>query len=190
MHELAHLLPDPSPRLVAAYREIQHTRMAGLPFVHAALEVEAIAFAPWEAAWLGVMLTPWFMNLMLLPYDPLRWVPLAVGDKRTHRFPAGRYSFVGGDDAAIGNYQSCSLFSPVDAFADHTTARLVATLAREALFDPAHAADADNLAGGPELTPTRRPAPMAGLEAKLEAPLGRRDFLRGRFAGRAHDDRG
>ncbi len=64
----APLLPDPSPRLNAAYRAIAR-RMDGLNFVNPAIDVEAVAFAPWESHWLGAMVTPWCINLMLLPRD-------------------------------------------------------------------------------------------------------------------------
>ncbi len=56
---------DPSARLVAAF-EAAAVRMRGLPIVNPALAVEAVGFAPWEGHWLGVMVTPWFINLTLL----------------------------------------------------------------------------------------------------------------------------
>jgi NiFe hydrogenase assembly chaperone HybE-like protein len=56
----------------------------------------------------------------------------------------------------------CSLFSPMDAFADQHGARIVARLARAALLDPATDDDAPK-------------------ETALRAPLSRRDLLRGRF---------
>ena len=34
-----------------------------------AIDVEAVAFAPWESHWLGAMVTPWCINLMLLLAD-------------------------------------------------------------------------------------------------------------------------
>ena len=68
-------LPDPSARLTAALREVAR-RMEGLGFVNQALEVEAVAFEPWQGHWLGVMVTPWFMNLVLLPRQPSRWQAL------------------------------------------------------------------------------------------------------------------
>jgi [NiFe] hydrogenase assembly HybE family chaperone len=182
MTEGTTLLPDPSPRLDAAFRAAG-ARMAGLGFVNPALEVEAVGFAPWQGHWLGVMLTPWCMNLMLTPRDPAAWQPLAAGAKRRYGFPAGEYEFVGACDAALGEYLVCSLLSPLLEFDDHATARLVATLAREALFDPAHAEV--------PATPAESGAgPIARLEANLAAPLSKREFLRGRFAGGDHDDRG
>ena len=181
-------LPDPSSRLVAAHRDIHARRMLGLPFVNASLEVEAVGFAPWNGAWLGVMLTPWFMNLMLLPGDAARWIRVPVGGKHTYRFPAGDYEFIGGEHVLLGEYQSCSLFSPVLEFEDQVTARLVAALAREALFD---AGNADTPAY-PAPTLSARdpsPAPLGCLEAELDAPLSKRDFLRGRFLHGEHVDR-
>jgi len=176
----AALLPDPSARLVAAFRRIHAERMQGLSFVNPALEVEAIGFAPWQGAWLGVMVMPWSINLLLLPHDPSAWKPLALGAKRRYRFPAGDYDFVGANDDTIGEFQMCSLFSPALEFADHATARLTAQCARVALLDAANAE-----------SPAQEPArPIADLEANLGAPMSKRDFLRGRFLEGGHGDRG
>jgi [NiFe] hydrogenase assembly HybE family chaperone len=183
------LLPDPSERLVGAFREVA-ARMHSLPVCNAALDVEAVAFAPWEDAWLGVMLTPWCMNLMLLPRDLARWRPLPAGAKRSYRFPAGSYEFVGASDAAIGDYQVCSLFSPLHEFSDHATAALVAQLAREALFDPDNAEASDGAVQSVAASPVSSgPGPLARLEAQLDVPMSKRDFLRARFIGGDRDPR-
>ena len=130
---------NPAARLEAAFRAIAAARMRGLPVVNAALEVEAVGFAPWDAHWLGVLVTPWCMNLVLLPREPARWASLPPGKKVAYRFPAGVYEFVSGHEAAVGEYQACSLFSPMFEFADHAAARLTAQAALEALFDATHA---------------------------------------------------
>ncbi|MEP7181832.1 MAG: [NiFe]-hydrogenase assembly chaperone HybE [Betaproteobacteria bacterium] len=187
MNDAVTLMPDPSLRLTAAFRTVAE-RMTGLGFVNPVLAVEAVGFAPWEGHWLGVMVTPWFMNLVLAERDPALWQPLGQGEKRRYRFPAGDYEFIGARDEAAGEYQLCSLFSPVLEFDDHTTARLVAELAREALFD------VDNAEVGEmpvaNLTPAAAPGPVAQLEKKLDQPLSKRDFLRGRFLAGGDDDRG
>ncbi len=108
----APLLPDPSPCLTAAYRSIAQ-RMDGLTFVNPAIEVEAVGFAPWESHWLGVMVTPWCINLMLLPRDASAWTSLPQGQKLSYRFPAGDYDFISSRDETVGEYQMCSLISPV-----------------------------------------------------------------------------
>ncbi len=169
-------LPDPSARLEAAFRHIE-ARMHGLAFVNPAIRVEAVAFAPWKSYWLGVMVTPWSMNLLLLPREPGAWRPLAPGEKRRYAFPAGSYDFISARDPALGDYLACSLFSPVLEFADHDTARQTAVLARAALFDAAHAEAPERL----REAVTAEPGPLAEIAASLDAPLSRRDLLRGRF---------
>lgn len=169
----AALLPDPSARLDAAYRAIAR-RMEGLNFVNPAIEVEAVGFAPWQAHWLGVMVTPWFINLMLLPRDAAAWSSLPQGQTLRYQFPAGAYDFISSRDDAVGEYQMCSLISPVLHVPDHATAREIARLARDALLDEANAPV-------PEVPDAEKPGPLAHLKEQAEAPLSKRDFLRGRF---------
>ena len=169
-------LPDPTPRLNAAFREAA-ARMPG-DLVNPALEVEAVGFAPWQGHWLGIMVTPWFMNLVLAPRAQRRWQSIRVGDKRKLQFPAGIYEFIGASDASVGEYQSCSLFSPMHQFESHAAARLVAQLAREALFDPANAEQPEDA----------REAPPAATHAEEAQSITKRDFLRGHFAGGGDGD--
>jgi [NiFe] hydrogenase assembly HybE family chaperone len=185
------LRPDPSSSLVHSFRLVA-TRMRGLTFVNTALDVEAIAFAPWQGHWLGVLVTPWFMNLILAPRDDAAWTRVKPGKTRTYHFPAGAYDFIGARDDVAGEYQMCSLFSPLLHFDDQATARLVAGLAREALFDSAHAENAQppvgNLSPAPVASsPGSRP--LEKLEAQLTAPQSKRDFLRARWTGGDHGDR-
>jgi [NiFe] hydrogenase assembly HybE family chaperone len=153
---------DPAARLEAAFRAIAAGRMRGLPFVNAALEVEAVGFAHWDAHWLGCLVSPWFMNLVLLPREAAAWQSVAPGDKVAYRFPAGTYEFVSGREDAIGEYQACSLFSPMFEFADHDSARLTAQAALQALFD---AANSDTTYAPPA--------------APARPPLSKRAFLGG-----------
>jgi [NiFe] hydrogenase assembly HybE family chaperone len=176
----APLLPDPSPRLTAAYRTIAQ-RMDGLNFVNPSIEVEAVGFAPWESHWLGVMVTPWCINLMLLPRDGAAWTSLPQGETRRYRFPAGDYDFISSRDEAVGEYQMCSLISPVLEIPDQAAAREVATLARAALLDPANAPVPDTPKAAEE-TPT--PGPVEQIEKQAHAPMSKREFLRGRFLRR------
>jgi [NiFe] hydrogenase assembly HybE family chaperone len=172
------LLPDPSARLEAAFRSVAE-RMRGLAFVNPALAVEAVGFAPWKGYWLGVMLTPWSMNLVLAPREPAAWRALAAGEKRRYDFPAGSFDFISARDDAIGDHLVCSLFSPVLEFADHDTARETAVQARAALFDGAHAEPREELpAAG-----AAAPGMLAEIAHTLDAPVSRRDLLHGRFRG-------
>jgi [NiFe] hydrogenase assembly HybE family chaperone len=181
MNEAQDRGPDPSAALEATYRQVAETRMCGLPFVNPALAVEAIGFAPWEGRWLGVMVTPWFINLVLAPLDAAQWRSIGQGEKRRYAFPAGEYEFIGANEPSVGEFQVCSLFSPVLEFEDQATARFVAQHARAALLDTAnrevHVVDEP------------RPGPIAQVEQALDEPMSRRDLLRGRFLPDADADR-
>ena len=175
--------PDPSAALTAAYAAVAE-RMAGLPVVNPALAVEAIDFQRWEGHWLGVVVTPWFMNLTLAPAEPSSWVALPVGGKRRLRFPAGDFEFIGAHDPGFGDFQVCSLFSPMDRFEDQPGARLVAQLALKALFDPANAEPAPVPAGA-AAPPEAPPAASSVAEVAGSTPTvdeAKRNFLRGRVA--------
>ena len=171
-------LPDPSPRLDIAYRAIAK-RMEGLNFFNPALEVEAVGFAPWESHWLGVMVTPWCINLMLLPREREGWTSLPQGKTLRYRFPAGDYDFISSRDDTVGEYQMCSLISPVLELPDHATAREVARLARAALLDPANAPVPD--VPNADEDDADRPPTIAQLQEQASAPMSKREFLRGRF---------
>jgi len=157
-------------RVEAAFDRVLRERMAGLPFVNDALRVEMIGLRRWHGLWLGVLVTPWCMNLMLLPGDgpgaddemQAKWPRPAVGDYAHFAFPAGVLSFLAGCEGEAGEYLSCSLFSPVFEFADHAAARQVAETCLLALLEPQAAAAQAGAATGP-------------------AHPGKRDFLRGHW---------
>lgn len=162
---------DPTARLEAAFTRIWKTRMAGLPFLNERLRVEAVGFRAWEGQWLGALVTPWFVNLVLTPGEGA-WAALGAGGERIVTLPAGGFRFVSGHDAQIGEYHACSLFSPAQGFGDHEAARAVAAASLEALFDAGNNAKA------------------RAAEAPPPAPVSKRDFIRGRFSGTGHVDRG
>jgi [NiFe] hydrogenase assembly HybE family chaperone len=174
--------PCPGARLEATFRSVAQQRMAGVPILNHALSVEAVGFRPWSEHWLGVLFTPWFMNLWLMPRVVARWQPIAVGASRHYVFPAGVFEFIGGHEATIGDYQACSLFSPMFDFADHAAAHDTAVAALAALFDRAHreTGDTDLAAAAPD---TQAPA----AAAPAGRPLSKRDFL---FGPPRNTDRG
>lgn len=187
MNDISSVSPteDPARRVEVAYAKIAATRMAGLPFLNTALRVEALGFRRWNGQWLGVLVTPWSMNLLLLPYAAAQWTPLPQGGERHASFPAGNFRFISGHDELLGEHHSCSLFSPMFEFADHEGARLTALAALDALFD----ADNAEPAGAPQPEPTCV-GPLEEIRANLAAPMNKRDFLRGRHLVTDHDDRG
>lgn len=132
---------DIANRLEACFEEIRVSRMTGVPILNEALSVAAIGGREWNGHWLGVLVTPWFMNVMLLPLEAAQ-APVAPGTKRGFVLPAGRFEFIAGLEEAIGSYWMCSLFSPVFEFGDQETAEAAAAAALDALFEADGEADA------------------------------------------------
>jgi len=93
---------DPARHLEAVFRDIERTRMAGLPILNTALTVEAIGFTPWQGHWLGALITPWFLNLVLVPGAQGEWPHAAEGERIVRRLPAGDRGFYGCFEPVIG----------------------------------------------------------------------------------------
>ncbi|HSO07615.1 MAG TPA: [NiFe]-hydrogenase assembly chaperone HybE [Pelomicrobium sp.] len=157
---------SPGPRLEAAFRRIRDERMRDVPILNPRVEVEAVGFRVWEGRWLGILITPWFMNVMLLPREGGPWIDVAPGAEITWRFPAGDYLFLGGREEAAGDYQMCSLFSPMLEFEDHAAARATAEACLELLLQP------DAAAEPPE-------GPVATIRDNVARPMSKREFLSG-----------
>lgn len=143
------------PALEETFRAIAARDMAGVPVVNDKLGVKAVGFRHWDGQALGVLVTPWFMNLVLLPLDAAAEAPV-VGTKRLVEFPSGRYEFVQGFDTRLGPWEGCSLFSPMFEFRTMIEAVDVAEAVMTALFDP------DIREGG---------APTAEIRQRREAEL-------------------
>jgi [NiFe] hydrogenase assembly HybE family chaperone len=181
---------DSIERLQAAFARIHAARMGDVPILNSRLKVEAVGTRSWNGSTLTVLVTPWFINLMLLPAaDDIRaaWTALPIGTSMMHRFPAGRFDFLIGEEDEIGRYQMCSLFSPVLEFEDHEAARLAAAAALQALFDAS--LDPSNssakVAEGAAARAAAGMAPPADREESRSAQEPtRRGFLKGKVASR------
>ena len=179
--------PSPADALERVFRTVLQRQMLDMPMVNPALSVEAVGFQPWHEHWLGILITPWFMNLMLLPRVSANWQPIAERESRHYVFPAGVFEFIGGRDPVLGDYQACSLFSPMFEFADQAGAHATAAAALAALFDVA-SRDRGEVAA---LQPADRAAQGDVLPGAVPAPaarvLSKREFL---FRPAARADRG
>ncbi len=111
--------------LVRHFEKIYRERMQGLPIVNKRLDVEAIGFGHLGEHQLGVLLTPWFMNLLILPGTD-EWSGLARGSTVALPLPNGSYDFTVCRDDALGTYLTAVLFRTVADFPDRETARAVA----------------------------------------------------------------
>jgi [NiFe] hydrogenase assembly HybE family chaperone len=165
--------PCPAGALEAAFRGVLQRQMQDMPMLNPALAVEAVGFRPWNEHWLGILITPWFMNLVLMPRVHARWNPIGARETRPYVFPAGVFEFIGARDPVLGDYQACSLFSPMFDFADQVGAHDTAVAALEALFD------AGSREAGEVALPPRTAAEAPVQPAPAAKPMSKRDFLFG-----------
>lgn len=165
---------DPTAFLENHYQHVWETRMHDLPFVNPALAVKAVGFQRHEGDWLGVMITPWFLNLFLLSGGGQLWGDIPAGERRYLNLPCGTLQFIADDDPDLGPYQYCPLIAPVSSIPDLATALKAAQDAMAAVVAPPdmHAAGA----GAPAGSGTQS-------EAMEEGTPSRRAFFR-RLAGK------
>lgn len=144
--------------LAASYREIGERAMRDLPIYNDALGVEAVGFRWFNGTTIGIMVTPWFMNVVMPASAIARDTS---GPSLRIRFPAGDIEFTLSEVGQMGLVASCSLFSPMFQFADMVAAWATAEATLAELMLPAD---------GEEAVRRREPA---------TSPIDRRNFLRG-----------
>jgi [NiFe] hydrogenase assembly HybE family chaperone len=144
-------------RLAAYYAKVWAGPMRSVPICNDALAVEAIGFRAYGESAVGVVVTPWFMNLVIVADAPTSGASVRVA------LPAGDVECAPARLDGFPDMLSCSLFSPMSEFSDMGTARVAAGEAMRALFDPELLSEAE------------KPAPEP-------AALDRRALLRGRLA--------
>jgi [NiFe] hydrogenase assembly HybE family chaperone len=168
---------DPSGYLECVFERIGRQRFAGVPLLNPALRVRAIGFDNGRHGWTGVMLTPWLMNLMVLPATGTPWQALAVGSRRVLEFPAGQFEMLGGDEESLGPYLYCPMFSAMSVFPDQESAEDIARELCARMQDTATAESVRRMnPSGTRWNLAPEPPPVGSATAG-----SRRDFLRGRF---------
>ena len=145
--------------LTEHYQMIARERMRQLPIYNQHLRVEAVGFQDFDAHQLGVLITPWFMNLVLLP-GTSEWTNEPAGTACELALPGGAEQFTVCRDDVLGTYLSAVLFRSSEHFPDQDTARAIAADVMERLFQPT----------APPVT-------------KAAPGISRRDLLRGVSAG-------
>lgn len=131
---------SPADAVEEAFFRIQREQMADVPILNPALSVEAVDFQRWQGHWLGIVVTPWCMSMLLVPGSTENWVSTGENRRRFVKFPAGDFAFLGSAEAELGEYQSCPLFSPMGQFPSQSEATLTAKASLVALLSPPQAA--------------------------------------------------
>ena len=162
---------NPASLLETVFSEIATIRMTGVPILNPALRVEAVGFRTWEGRWVGVLVTPWTISLVLLPGQEAGMEALVPDQRKVWAFPSGDYEFMGLNEPSLGVCHLCPLISPVLEFATHAAAVEVAHEVMRVLLDGSGAGS--NEALGDMIEEAR----LKG-DSLAGKTVSRRDFLR------------
>lgn len=198
-----------SEKVLRVYQQIAGERFKDIPLSHPGLSVKVIGGRPLSTSskadqpphdWVGVVITPLSMNLMLLPlpqegeeetreenifnptYAGYCRLSLRFGDTTKVSFPAGEIDMMMGEEAALGRFLYTSLFSPMSNFADMATACTTAETVMAELFQyPAPmASTATASPKNSDNNPDKSPANSSTtFQAKTGKKMSRRDLFAG-----------
>lgn len=116
---------NPSAQVEATFRRIQSERMAGLPLLNPVLEVAAVGFARHDKDWRGVLVTPWCIDLLLLPATA-GWTIPGPHERVFRQYASGNFAFLPNHEEGLGDYLICALIHDMKQFPDQATARMTA----------------------------------------------------------------
>ncbi|OEC47059.1 hydrogenase-2 assembly chaperone [Aeromonas sp. DNP9] len=111
--EFAGFASNPAPLLVAQYERIAREEMQVLPFYHATMPMVAECTL-FEGQWLGCVLTPWMLSVVVLPGPDQLWPVRSSSDRLALQLPCGNMTFMVGELPETGQLLACSLMSPID----------------------------------------------------------------------------
>ena len=157
---------NPAALLVAHYESLWQAGGQDMAEINPALAVEAVGFTRYEGDWLGVVITPWFLRLFMLPGGGSLWGEIPVGQRRYVSLPAETMQFVADEAPQLGAFQYSALLEPTSLVADMNAARQMAIRVMQPF---------GYLAPDPVLPPHRESPEPAGVS--------RRGFFR-RLAGK------
>jgi len=189
--------------LEQTFSRILHEQMVGIPILNNRLKVQALGFQEFKGRVIGILITPWLMNLIMLPGENDDWGALELGKKQPHRFPSKTFKFMVNEFDDIGKCQTYSLFSPMNEFInqDHALAAAQSFLdtlmvetapTEESIVDEELPGcimrEEDTLAVNLDdfavIEATETVSPVRGaseMKLRVDKKLSRRDLLRGSF---------
>ncbi|MES9898338.1 MAG: [NiFe]-hydrogenase assembly chaperone HybE [Sedimenticola sp.] len=179
------------------FTRIQNEQMKDIPILNYAMGVETVAFQEWRGCCVGILITPWFMNLMLFPEREGEWDDLAIGEKQSHHFPAGDYEFTVNEFDGVGRCQTYPIHSPMHEFVTHQDALSVANTFMDLLMIEVEVRKSDEdddrfsrFLQGDEMAQIQLDEEEAeaacqcpSLKVEADRSISRRDLLRGNFQG-------
>lgn len=104
---------NPADLLVEQYQQIAQDEMATLPFYRAEMPI-VVEMQQYEGQWLGTVLTPWMLSVVILPGPDQVWSLRKLGERIALSLPRGDMTFMVGELPKTGQQLSCSLMSPIE----------------------------------------------------------------------------
>jgi [NiFe] hydrogenase assembly HybE family chaperone len=139
------------------YQQIYDHTMKDLPICNHRLQ---IALLDWRAlpdiGFLGVMITPWFISLVVQPTQIDAFAHIRAGQTIELSFPSGQYEFMV-NHQPFGDYGTCALLSETTNIESHEVACQLAEQMLTYLFEPC------------EVEAKPEPAPRSVAEAQIQA---------------------
>lgn len=117
---------NPSRVLEAHFHQLWQARGQDFPAINPKLAIKAIGFARVQGDWMGVMVTPWFVHLILLAGGGALWGDIPAGQRRYLDLPGATLPFTAAEALGIGAYQYSPLLAQVSEAEDMAAAQRVA----------------------------------------------------------------
>lgn len=102
--------------ILLTFEHILQESMQGIPILNNKLQVQTLGFQKFDGRIMGIVITPWLMNLILLPNEEDDWSELELGKKMPIKFPSTSYKFMVNEIDGIGKCKTHSLYSPMREF--------------------------------------------------------------------------
>jgi len=117
---------DAADTLLQTFEYILQENMQGIPILNTRLQVQTLGFQIFEDRIMGIVITPWLMNLVMLPNEYDDWDKLELGKKMPIKFPSSSYKFMVNEIDGIGKCKTHSMYSPMHEFSSQDHAVKVA----------------------------------------------------------------
>lgn len=111
--EIVGFMTAPKAEVKAAFDVVARESMHDLTFLHPSMPVYVSDFTLFEGQWVGSVITPWMLSVLIFPGPEQVWPVRKVSEKLGLRLPYGAMTFTVGALDNVSQYLSCSLMSPL-----------------------------------------------------------------------------
>lgn len=118
------------------FERIRDERMAGLPICRADIAIRALGFTRFAGHWLGALVTPWSVLVIMANGNPRTWPIVQIGKIMPVKLPGGAFHFLGMKAPFVAPFLACSLMSPIERIYQQKEVELFALDALRLMMTP------------------------------------------------------